>query len=396
MDNVETAYKGKNAFYYNTSWCHRKKELNKDGTVKHGRVRGFRTPEEAEESYYKHLKLFESERKKYFLSKMNKEVNFKDYLIYWFEEIYSNKAQSTTLMAISFTLYEYIIPNIQYDLKLRLTTVAYIEEILDRIKNHSEAIANKAKGTLYMAFKDATTENYITSNIIANVKKYPTKKKPITILSKEELRKFLFVVSKGNWYLEILLGLFCGLRKGEIMGLKFTDFNLKEQTVSIERQVAYDYTLKKGSFGIEKTEQVIREPKTQNAIRTLKVPKIIFEQLDIRLKKIELDKKQFKNKDTEGFISIQKNGQRTSVNSLYTYITRACAKHGIRKISVHGLRHMYATILVEQGVSLAKISALLGHSSIHTTFDFYLDVMEEKERITNFMNDTFTNEENYE
>ena len=47
-------------------------------------------------------------------------------------------------------------------------------------------------------------------------------------------------------------------------------------------------------------------------------------------------------------------------------------------------------------VSLAKISALLGHSSIHTTFDFYLDVMEEKEKISSFMNNTYTSEETYD
>ncbi|MCD7867397.1 MAG: hypothetical protein LUG62_04195 [Clostridiales bacterium] len=50
---------------------------------------------------------------------------------------------------------------------------------------------------------------------------------------------------------------------------------------------------------------------------------------------------------------------------------------------------MYATILTEQGVPLVKVSALLGHSSIHTTFEYYCEVMDENERIINFMNDSF-------
>ncbi|MCD7737106.1 MAG: tyrosine-type recombinase/integrase [Lachnospiraceae bacterium] len=53
------------------------------------------------------------------------------------------------------------------------------------------------------------------------------------------------------------------------------------------------------------------------------------------------------------------------------------------------MRHMYATILTEQGVPLVKVSALLGHSSIHTTFEYYCEVMDENERIINFMNDSF-------
>ena len=58
-------------------------------------------------------------------------------------------------------------------------------------------------------------------------------------------------------------------------------------------------------------------------------------------------------------------------------------------ITVHGLRHMFATSLLEQGVSIAKISGMLGHSSVHTTFEFYLDVMDADEKIMQFMNTEF-------
>lgn len=368
----------------------------KDGSIKHGRVRGFKTPEEAEESYYKHLEAFENERRKFLIPKANKEIKFKDYLVYWFEEIYSKKVQSTTLMVLSFSLYEYIIPNIQYDIKLRLVTVSYVEEIINRIQLNSCSIANKARETLYLAFKDAVSENYVSTNVISRVKKYRNDKKPIVILKKEELKKLLAIVSKDNWYLEILLALFCGLRKGEILALKFPDFDIDKQTVTIQRQVAYEYKLKKESFGIEQSRQVIRDPKTKNSFRTIRVPQLIMEQLKIRKQKIDIEKKQFEDYEKEEYISIHKNGKRSGLPSLNTYLYRTSLKYGIRKISVHGLRHMFATILIEQGVSLAKISALLGHSSVHTTFDFYLDVMEEKEKISSFMNNTYTSEETYD
>ena len=50
---------------------------------------------------------------------------------------------------------------------------------------------------------------------------------------------------------------------------------------------------------------------------------------------------------------------------------------------------MYATILIEMGVPLIKISALLGHGSVHTTFEYYCDVMDENENILAFMNQAF-------
>ena len=71
-------------------------------------------------------------------------------------------------------------------------------------------------------------------------------KNKIIILSKNEIKKFLSYVCNDNWYLEILLALFCGLRKGEIEGLKFSDFNIKEKTVEISRQVVANYSLENG------------------------------------------------------------------------------------------------------------------------------------------------------
>ena len=66
------------------------------------------------------------------------------------------------------------------------------------------------------------------------------------------------------------------------------------------------------------------------------------------------------------------------------------SRAGVRQISVHSLRHIYATILLEAGVSLAKVSALLGHSSVHTTFEYYCEVIDERETIKTYLNNTFT------
>ena len=57
---------------------------------------------------------------------------------------------------------------------------------------------------------------------------------------------------------------------------------------------------------------------------------------------------------------------------------------------------MCATILLEEGVSLAKISAMLGHTSIHTTFEYYCEGMDEKEKILAFMNNLFSIEDGVE
>ena len=71
------------------------------------------------------------------------------------------------------------------------------------------------------------------------------------------------------------------------------------------------------------------------------------------------------------------------MSALNSALTGICSKNGLPHITVHGL------ILIEMGVPLIKISALLGHGCVHTTFEYYCDVMDENENILAFMNQAF-------
>lgn len=390
------SYRGNIAFFYRNSWYHRKKELLEDGRIKYGRIGGFETPEEAEQSYYECLKIFEEQSRNYFAPIINTEIMLKDYLIYWFENVYSTKIESSTKMITSFALYELILPNIQYDIKLRLVTIDYLDTLLKRISPSCKSAGNKARETLFLAFKDAVSDNYITVNPVASTKQYRRPKTKVTILNQEELKEFLELASKGNWYLEILLALFCGLRKGEVLGLKFDDFNPNKRTVRISRQLAFKYTMKEKQFVIDKMELEERDPKTENAFRTLRIPEVVSKELEKRRLLIDYNKNNNDNYNDNDYISCQSNGKPHCLTAVNNYTTKLCKRNGLRKITVHGLRHQFATILIEQNVSLAKISALLGHASIHTTFDFYCDVMGEKAKIMAFMNNTFAVEEEYD
>ena len=86
------------------------------------------------------------------------------------------------------------------------------------------------------------------------------------------------------------------------------------------------------------------------------------------------------------------DGKPHSTSAFNLALTKLCERNGLPKITFHGLRHMFATILIERGVPLVKISGLLGHSSIHTTYEYYCEVMDEKDKIIAFMNDTFVPE----
>lgn len=174
--------------------------------------------------------------------------------------------------------------------------------------------------------------------------------------------------------------------------MKITDFDLSLNTMCISRQLSTDSKLSENmetvGYKIENYSLKTKSPKTKNSYRKFKVPSIIIEQLLIRIEMINELKKN-KSFIDNNFVSCQKNGNPHSLSALNQYITKLCKRNGLPPITVHSLRHMFATILLESGIQIAKISALLGHSSIHTTFEFYCEIMDENEKIKVFMNNNF-------
>ena len=382
------------AFFENGSWYHRTKVLNDDYTVGYGKKGGFKSKEDAEESYY----IYENEFKTKSIGnlvKFDENLTFKNYIVYWFENIYSARIESTTKMIGAYTIYKLIIPNIDKDVKMKLITPEYFNDLLKRISSMCAiSSANKARSIISCMLKDAHSAGIIKYNPIQEIEYFERNSKKVPILNKKELKKLLEVASKDNWYLEILLGVFCGLRRGEIQGLKFSDFDLKEKTVTVSRQLISDYSFDNDmeirGFKIKEYSLIERDPKTINAFRKLRVPDVVIEQVKNRMKLKEYYKMKDSDYKDDDYISFQPNGVPHGVNSFNAYIRRTCKKYGLTHITVHSLRHMYVTILMEQNVELTKISALLGHDSIHTTFEFYCDVMEDTENINAYMNDEFS------
>lgn len=385
------------AFFFRGSWYHRKKEMLENGTVKYSRVGGFKTPEDAEKNYDKCMKIFEEQSRRFLTPIIDKDILLKDYLIYWFEEIYLKKVSNNTSVRESYSIYKLIIPNLPYEIKLRLTTSDYINDLLEKIDKLGKVTANVSRMTLNLVFEEAKSNKLITVNPVLSSKFYRRRKVKITILNEKEIKLLLQEAINGSWYLEILFGLFCGLRKGEILGLKFSDIDYEKNTVRIQRQLVRYCELETNTFKIKNSTLIECAPKTLNSYRRLKLPSIIVEALGERKKQVEINKQKLQeNYIDNDYISCRENGLPHAMTSFNAYLNKTCLKIGIPKITVHGLRHMFATILIEQYSGgnqeerLAKISALLGHNSIHTTFDFYCSVMEEKKRITAFMNNTFS------
>lgn len=380
------------AFFERGSWYHRTKTLKEDGTVKYGKKGGFESEQDAVKAYKLAEKEFKQQQRKIVMTGKNRqEVMLKDYLIYWYEDVFSQRIKNTTKMIGAYVLYDLVFPNMEQDIKLRYVSVEYMDALLEKVSHSCASAGNTCRAYLNIAFKDAVIEGYIPRNPIPDTKAYKRKAPKITIYSKDKLKIFLKAASKDEWYLEYLLGVFCGLRKGEILGLKFSDFDFEQHTVSVKRQLGANPVMEERSSKIASYSVIEKDPKTFNSVRTLRIPQVIETEVLRRKNKIDEDRAALMGGyEDNDYISCQPNGRPHNMSSMNIALTKLCNRNGLPKITVHSLRHMFATILIEQGVPLVKISALLGHSSVNTTFEYYCDVMDENENIINFLNEKYS------
>lgn len=119
-------------------------------------------------------------------------------------------------------------------------------------------------------------------------------------------------------------------------------------------------------------------------------PNAIIEEVKARKQRNDFRKEQMGDSYRDkGYLSCCENGLPHATASFNIALTKLCRRSGLPHITVHSLRHMYASILTEQGIPLIKVSALLGHSSISTTFGYYCEFMDETEKIRSFLNNNF-------
>lgn len=165
----------------------------------------------------------------------------------------------------------------------------------------------------------------------------------------------------------IMFLLFTGVRKGELCGLNWSDFNFERNTVSIKRQ--YETVAYKGL--------ILKEPKTQSSIRTFELPDGIIALL--KEYKVWYDNKKYaladKWESDDDCVFVGKAGKRLHPTTIRNWFDELLDNAGVKHYSVHSLRHTNITLLMIAGVPVVTVSNRVGHSKSMTTLNVYADYL---------------------
>lgn len=201
--------------------------------------------------------------------------------------------------------------------------------------------------------------------------KYPpsSENKVLDVLSVTNHRKILNHIQSHFTFmgLGIYISLSTGLRIGEVCALKWSDINVTDGILTVNRTIERIYIIE----GEKKhTELVINTPKTKNSCREIPMNKELLGMLK-PLKKVVNDD-----------YYILTNDERPIEPRTYrNYYKRLMEKLDIPKLKYQGLRHSFATRCIEVGCDYKTVSVLLGHSNISTTLNLYVHPnMEQKKR----------------
>lgn len=350
-------------------------ELNQYGEKKRRSKGGFIDEDAADAFLTEKNAILERELKGNKPYTENRDLTVSDYLVNWFENIYSQNIANNTATTYRYTIYRHILPALDKEIKLVDLTRKDLNELILRVAKTGPSYAKKTKEVFSVCMAVAIQDRLIIKNPVSRLYVPRYEKKKVIILQISKIAELLYHASKTQRYLEILLGLMMGLRKGEIYGLKFADFDFQTQMVHIQRQIVYaneyDQMERKSTIPFEK------DLKTEGSERVLFVPDIVMEQVLVRKEKIEAAKRKYSHYEDNDYVSAQKYGQGRAGSCLNGVLNKITAKMELPQMAFHYLRHMTASILLYLNYDMATISRILGHASVKTTFVHYCADLEE-------------------
>lgn len=300
------------------------------------------------------------------------DIPFGDWIDFWYQTYCRHTLRITTRTDYENRIYNHIIPEIG---KIPLNRLSqsdlqqfYAKEKTDGRKLHaktygkglSDRTIRGIHANCRTALQRAVQDGLIRTNPAVGCKLPPKKAREMQVLTQNEILRFLHQAKEEGYYELFLLELGTGMRRGEILALKWSDLNFKTGELRIERQVY-----------IIKAEVIISAPKTKASIRTVILPPSLLKTLAVYKETVNSEWM---------FPSPTDNGRPRNPSSVRKRLQLILERAGCKKVRFHDLRHTFATMALEHGMDVKTLSATIGHVSSATTLDIYSHITDTMQR----------------
>ena len=247
-------------------------------------------------------------------------------------------------------------------------SVRYIEDFYDELrKTLSECTVQKYHTKIHSALKQAAKKGIIPGNPAANVEKPKPVQFNASFYSTDEMFNVLEAVKGTNLELAVMLG-FYGLRRSEVVGLKWDAVDFEQNSISIKFTVT--------QYSHDGKRHIEAKPRTKNKSSRRTLPMIPA--LKAKLLVMQSEREEWRrlcgrsyNDEYLDFVYVNEMGERIKPDYITQAFERVLKKHNLRKVRFHDLRHSCASLLLANGVSMKEIQDWLGHSTFKTTADSY-------------------------
>jgi integrase len=319
--------------------------------------RGFKTQKEAKRA---ERELLLSVEENGFTDHSSKPT-FKEVADLWLES-YETTVKPTTYQNTKNYL-NAIIEHHFKDIRIESVSVAMMQKIVIDLSKKYVAYLSQLS-IINRVFKYAVHLDIIQTNPVDRIirpKQQKSRKEKIA-LTKEELKQFLTLAKKDArpvLYTAWHTLAYTGLRRGELLGLEWSDIDFENKTISINKTLV----TVNGSL-------YTQSPKTKRSTRTISLDDATIQVL--KNWKLEQKKQFFKNGvKSKDIVITNIKGSYLDFAYFREELKKFLSTHNLKRFSVHSLRHTHASLLFEAGIEPKTISDRLGHSNIQTTLNMY-------------------------
>jgi len=311
------------------------------------------------------------------------KMTVEEFLNKWLKDYAEGSVEATTYKRYQALIKKHAIPNIGRH-KLAEIKPVHVVTLFNKLRKDGSRLDGKPgalSGTtclqlyriLHKAFETGVKWQVIQKNIINGVDAPRKEDHELTILDEEQTKKMLALVAKEAPHYSLItqIAVLGGLRRSEILGLRWKDVLFDSNAVMVNQTVHY----------IKGGELLIKGTKTKKSKRVVPMPEALMTQL--KQYKAAQNKKRLTMGDMwqdNDLIITGWNGKPFHPDNVTSWFKDFMRRIKLPEVNFHSLRHTSCSLLISRGADVKKVSARLGHSGTQITQDTYNHLFESHKR----------------